>query len=165
MERNAEPAELLRSLGESLARVEAVGSRLTAERLVAPPAPGAWSPNEVLWHIRASADVYDEHVRRILDEDAPTWRHVSPRARMKKSRYDLLPFAESAEAFARQRTELIALLGSIAAQSWRRFALVRVEKREWRLTLHERVWGLANHEEVHGAQLEDAATALLAGRA
>jgi hypothetical protein len=164
MDRTAEPAELLRSLAESLARVEAVGSRLTAEQFVTPPEPGAWSPNEVLWHIRATADVYDEHVRRILEEDTPGWRHVSPRARMKKSRYDLVPFAESAAAFAAQRTGLIALLKDLPPEAWQRFALVRVEKREWRLTLHERVWGLANHEEVHGAQMEDA-TALLAGNA
>lgn len=124
------------------------------------PASGGWSPNEILWHIRAVADVYGEHVKRILDEEVPRWRHVSPRARMKKARYDQLPFAESYAAFARQRSDLLALLGSIPPEAWHRFAIVRVEEREWRMTLQERVWGMAHHEEIHCAQLEEVAAAL-----
>jgi hypothetical protein len=157
MDRTAEPALFLRSLAETITRVEAVGHRLSAGQLMAPPEPGAWSPNEILWHIRAAADVYGEHIRRILDEDTPGWRHVSPRARMKKSRYDQLPFAESLAAFARQRAGLLALLQRLEQPAWERVALVRVDQREWRMTLHERVWGMANHEEAHCAQLEQVA--------
>lgn len=154
MDRAAEPATLVRSLAETTARVEAVGRRLSAAQLRASPAQGGWSPNEILWHLRACADVYGEHIARILNEDEPRWRHVSPRARMKKARYDQLPFAESVAAFARQRTDLLPLLGNIAPEAWQRVALVRVGEREWRLTLQERVWGMANHEEIHCAQME-----------
>jgi hypothetical protein len=163
MDRTAEPATLVRSLADTTARVEAVARHLSAAQLRVSPAPGGWSANEILWHIRAVADVYGEHITRILNEDTPSWRHVSPRARMKKARYDQLPFAESFAAFAQQRTELVALLESIAPEAWQRIALIRVpfgREREWRLTLHERVWGMANHEEIHCAQMENVAAAL-----
>jgi hypothetical protein len=159
---NAKPSVLVRYLAETAARVDAVGRRLSAAQLAASPEPMGWSPNEILWHIRATADVYGEHIDRILNEDEPRWRHVSPRARMKKSRYDQVPFAESFAAFAQQRAALVALLGDVAAEAWQRIAVVRVphNEREWRLSLHERVLGMANHEEVHCAQMEDVAAAV-----
>lgn len=160
MDRAAEPTILVRSLAETTARVGAVARSLRAAQLRVSSAREGWSPNEVLWHIRATADVYGEHIARIMNEDEPRWRHVSPRARMKKARYDQLPFAESLAAFAQQRTDLLALLGGIAPEAWHRVALVRVGEREWRLSLQERVWGIANHEEIHCAQMEEAAAAL-----
>lgn len=160
MDRTTDPATLVRSLAATTVRVEAVAGRLSAAQLRLSPAPGGWSPNEILWHLRAVAEVYGEHIARIMNEDQPRWRHVSPRARMRKARYDQQPFAESFATFARQRTDLLTLLGSIAPEAWQRVALVRVGEREWRLTLQERVWGMANHEEVHCAQMEEVATAL-----
>ncbi|MEX2228053.1 MAG: DinB family protein [Dehalococcoidia bacterium] len=160
MDRTAEPATLVRSLAETATRVEAVARRLSTAQLTVSPLPGGWSPNEILWHLRATADVYGEHITRIMNEDQPSWRHVSPRARMKKARYDQLPFAESFAAFARQRADLLARLGSIAPEAWQRIALVRAGERESRLTLQERVWGMANHEEIHCAQMEEVAAAL-----
>lgn len=162
MDRTAEPAALVRSLAETTARVEAVGRRLSADQLRVSPVAGGWSPNEILWHIRATADVHGEHIRRILDEDEPRWRHVSPRARMKKARYDQLPFAESFAAFAQQRGDLVALLGSVGPEAWERVALVFVPyyKSEWRLSLQPLVWGMADHEEGHCRQMEAVAGAL-----
>jgi hypothetical protein len=159
MDRGAEPATLVRGLAETAARVEEVGRRLSAEQLMTSAEPGGWSPNEILWHIRATADVHGEHIRRILDEDQPRWRHVSPRARMKKARYDQLPFAESFAAFAQQRAELVALLEDVEPGAWERVALVFVPyyKSEWRLTLHKLVWGMVDHEHGHCAQMKAAA--------
>ena len=163
MDRTAEPVTLVRSLAETTTRVEAVARHLSPAQLRVSPVPEGWSPNEILWHIRAVADVYGEHIIRIMNEDTPSWRHVSPRARMKKARYDQLPFADSFAAFAQQRTDLVALLESIAPEAWQRIALVRVpfgREGEWRLTLHERVWGMADHEEGHCAQMEKGAAVL-----
>jgi hypothetical protein len=164
MDRTAEPAALVRGLAQTTARVEAVGKRLSAAQLRASPVPNGWSPNEILWHIRAVAEVHGEHATRILNEDIPRWRHVSPRARMKKARYDQLPFAESLAAFAQQRADLVALLESIAPEAWRRIALVHVphNKRqpEWRLPLRALIWGMTDHEEGHCAQMESVAEGL-----
>lgn len=162
MDATVKPATILRALANTTERVEAVGKRLSAAKLKASPEPGAWSPNEILWHIRATADVHGEHLARILDEDEPRWRHVSPRARMKKVHYDQLPFAESFAAFAQQRADLIALLKKLPPKAWERLALVYVPyyKSEWRLTLHMLVRGMADHEQGHCTQMEKVAAAL-----
>jgi len=160
MDEAAGPAILVRSLAATVTRIEAATRRLSAAQLGATPATDEWSPNEILWHIRATADVYEEHITRIVNEDRPSWRHVSPRARMKKVRYDQLPFAESFAAFARQRKDLLALLERIGPQAWQRTALVRVRDRESSLTLQERVALMVSHEEIHCAQMEETAAAL-----
>jgi len=160
MDRDAEPETLLQRLADTTARIDASVRHLSAAQLTVSPAPGGWSPNEILWHVRAAADVYGEHIRRILNEDAPRWRHVSPRARMKKSRYDQLPFAESFSAFEQQRTDLLALLRSVAPEAWERAALVRAGDRERPLTLRARVWVMTSHEAVHCAQMEQATAAV-----
>lgn len=78
---------------------------------------------------------------------------------MKKSRYDQLPFAESFTAFEQQRTDLLALLRSIAPEAWERAAQVRTGDREQPLTLGARVWVMASREAVHCAQMEEVVAA------
>ena len=168
MSRNADPTIYIQALAENLSRIELVARQLSADQLRKAPEPGAWSANEILWHIRATADVYGKHINRILTEDTPAWSHVSPRAQMKKSRYDQLPFADSLAAFQQQRTNLLAQLGNLAPAAWQRTALVRVpyrtDGRDWRLTLHERVWGFADHETGHVREMELAVNALTPGQ-
>jgi hypothetical protein len=161
MDGDLEPARLVNSLAETVSRIAAVASRLSAGQLATAPGPGAWSPNEILWHVRATADVYGEHILCILNEETPRWRHVSPRARMKKSRYDQIPFAVSFAAFREQRATLLSLLQGAPPEAWERSALIRVREREWRLTLRERVRGMADDEGAHCCQVEEAAAALL----
>ena len=154
MDETASPTDLVAALQATVGRIAAACEGLSALQSQASPGPNEWSPVEVLWHIRATADVYGEHIARILDEDTPAWRHVSPRARMKKSRYDLAPFAQSFAAFSAQREELVSRLRDLPPGAWGRAALVRGDGREWRLTLHERVRGMVQHERVHCAQFE-----------
>ena len=163
MHRTAEPQALVRALAETTRRIDAAARGLPVAQLAVSAAADRWSPNEILWHLRAVADVYGDHITRIVNEDAPRWRHVSPRARMKTARYDQLPFAESFAAFARQRADLVSLLSSLPPEGWQRVALVKVEHKggqESPLTLLERVRGMVNHEEIHCAQMEEAAAAL-----
>jgi hypothetical protein len=156
MDRLADPAKLLDALSRTLDRFQAASVKRSPAQLLAAGSSGEWSPNEILWHIRASADVYGEHIERILAEEAPSWRHVSPRARMKKARYDQVPFADSLAAFTQQRAGLVAMLEGLPANAWQRFAIVRADKRERRLTLQERVAGMVHHEEIHCREFEHA---------
>ena len=151
-----DPGAITRGLAATLARIEAVRDKLSAPDLVARPDGGGWSANEILWHIRATADFHGKHIRRILEEDSPTWRHVSPRSEMKKARYDALPFAESLAGFRAQRIALVERLAALEPAAWQRFAIVRVPwmKENWRLTLHERVAGMVEHEHIHCAEME-----------
>ena len=141
-------------LARTPVRIEAAAARLRAEQLPARPAEGAWSANEVLWHVRACADVYGEQVARIVEEDQPRWRHVSPRARMKRTRYDELPFADSFAAFRHQRIELVERLERLPGEAWKRFAFVRTEKGEAPVSLLQRLSVMAQHEAIHCDQFE-----------
>lgn len=141
-------------LARTPARIESAVARLPTGPLSARSAEGEWSANEVLWHVRACADVYGEQVARIIEEDQPRWRHVSPRARMKRIRYDELPFADSFAAFQQQRIELVERLERLPTEAWQRFAFVRTEKGESMLTLQQRVSGMAVHEAIHCDQFE-----------
>ncbi|MGE0599650.1 MAG: DinB family protein [Dehalococcoidia bacterium] len=154
MDRNASTVQLLDALKQTPLRFQAASREVPDERLGMAGGKGEWSANEILWHIRAAADVYGEHIARMLDEEAPGWRHVSPRARMKKVRYKELPFSDSLAAFEDQRAQLVARLESLAPAAWQRFAIIRVEKKDHRLMLRERVWGMASHESVHCDQVE-----------
>jgi hypothetical protein len=166
MDRSVAPDVLVQALAATTTRIGSAAKGLSEAQLTSPGGASSWSPNQVLWHIRATADVHGEHIHRILEEDEPRWRHVSPRARMKKARYDELPFAESFAAFAKQRRDLVQLLTGLVPDSWSRAAVVRVAHRDsdWRLTLKQQVWGMADHEEGHCAQIEALAASLL-GRA
>lgn len=157
MPRTSDPDTILRGLATTLQRTRTIARALSPQQLVTPPEPGAWSANDILWHIRATADVYGEHITRILNEDEPRWRHASPRARMKKTRYNELPFAESFAAFEQQRSALLTLLDTIPSTAWERIAIVKVDYRPdepWRLSLNERVTGMVHHEHIHCGEME-----------
>jgi hypothetical protein len=40
----------------------------------AAPSEGAWSPNEILAHLRACADVWDGGIQAMIERDHPTLR-------------------------------------------------------------------------------------------
>jgi hypothetical protein len=116
--------EIMAILPETPRRIAALTEELTAAQLHAAPAPGSWSVNDVLAHLRACQDVLGGNVLRILAEYRPTWKGVSPRAWLKKTDYPKWEFQPAFEAFARQRSDLLAVLEPLASQHWERTATV-----------------------------------------
>ncbi len=156
LERDATPETVVQRLAETVSRFQAVPQERAPEQLAVSSKPEEWSPNDLLWHLRSAADVHGEYIKRILDEEQPRWRHVSPRARMKKVPYRDLPFAESVAAFAKQRAELLGVLEALPPEAWQRVALIQNGGREQVQTLHQRAWAMAAHEMAHWAQLRGA---------
>jgi hypothetical protein len=111
-------------LPETAPRLAALTGRLMAAQLRAAPAPGSWSVNDVLAHLRACHDVLGGNVLRIVTEDHPTWKGISPRAWLKRTDYPAWEFQPAFEAFARQRSELLAVLESRPPEAWERTAAV-----------------------------------------
>lgn len=137
-------------------RIAALTADLAPDQLVAAPAPGEWSVNELIAHLRANADVWGGHIERILREDRPTWRRVSPRGWLTKSGYAAWPFPDSFEAYAAQRTDLLAVLEPLAPASWERAAVVRESGgRVIERSVLFYATSLANHEQVHLGQIAD----------
>ena len=56
------------------------------------PTADSWSVNETLAHLRCCADVWGESIMKILKQDNPTLRYVSPRGWIRKTNYIDLDF-------------------------------------------------------------------------
>ena len=126
------------------------------------PAPGEWSFVEVLAHLRCCADLWGRYIQRILDEDQPAIRAVSPRRFLKQTDYPDLEFQPSFDAFIRQRTDLLDLLTALPPRDWQRVAMVTSVGKPIERSIHNYAERLAIHERSHYRQLrglsEDAAT-------
>lgn len=111
-------------LGETVPRLTVLTEPLTPGQLRRPPEPGSWSVNEVLAHLRACHDVLGGNMLRILAEDRPAWKGMSPRAWLRKTDYPEWEFAPAFDVFKRQRAELLAVLEPLPAEAWQRTAKV-----------------------------------------
>lgn len=147
---SAEVLGLLRATPERLAELAADAD---PARLSEAPEPGAWSPAEVLAHLQACADVWGGCIARILEEDHPTLRAVSPRA----CAPDVPPdFTAALRAFTTQRAELLALLEPLPPQAWSRAATVTGAGRPLERTVLSYAQRLGGHERPHVKQIERA---------
>jgi len=150
--------EIMAILPETPRRIATVTDGLTPAELRGAPGPEAWSINDVLAHLRACDDVLGGSILRIVAEDAPTWRRLSPRTWIGKTDYPEWEFAPAFTAFREQRNELLKVLEPLPPTGWDRFAMVteRDGKIEARTALYYGDW-LAEHERQHWTHLEEIA--------
>ena len=106
--------EIMAILPETPRRIRAVADALTPAQLAAAPEADAWSIGEILAHLRASQDVLGRSILRILAEEKPAWRRLSPRTYMRKTDYPNWEFSLALEAFTTQRAELLDVVASLA---------------------------------------------------
>ena len=114
-----------------------------------------WSVNDVIAHLRACADVWGGSIERMIAQDHPTIRYVSPRTRMRKKNYSALPFNDNLEAFVSQRSGLLDLLRGLPAESWSRGATFTATTRGREQTVLSYAARLAEHESGHCRQIEE----------
>lgn len=152
--------EVLALLAETPPRIAAPTADLTSAQARAAPAPGEWSANEVLAHLRACADVWGRCIATILAEDRPTWRAVNPTTWIGQTDYPTLDFRTSLRAFAAQRDELLAVLGPLPPAAWSRAALVTGEGKPRERTVLSYAQRLARHERAHVKQIARIASAV-----
>ncbi len=152
--------QVLILLAETQTRISAATRGMTAAQLQRAPAPGEWSVNEVLAHVRACADVRGEPIRTILAEEHPTFRAVNPRTWIKQTDYPGLEFRRSFRAFAKQRAGLLALLRSLPRKGWSRGATVTGAGAPLERTVLFYAQWVALHERPHVKQVEQIARAM-----
>jgi len=121
--------------------------------------PDSWSVNEVLAHLRACADVWGGSMARILKQDNPTFRYVSPRAWIRKTNYTSLEFRASFLAFRDQRKDLLKLLRHLPPTDWLRCANVKSGTKLQKETVLSYAQRLARHEAGHCEQIDRILTA------
>lgn len=132
-------------------RIAEAARRLGEKRLDYKPLSEDWSARENLAHLRACADVWGTGIARMLGEDNPAWRYVSPRGYLHKTNYLTLGFGESFAAFAAQRDELLKTLLALSPSGWSRAATIN-GKQETVLAYADRI---ASHEGLHVEQIEE----------
>lgn len=143
------PAAALALLKEQPGQIAELTAGLSETQLHTPPEPDEWSCAEILGHLRACGDVWGGYIERMLNEDHPAFRYLSPRTWIHETDYNHQKFASSFDAFAAQRTSLLAVLTSLAPQDWQRGATVSTATRTYERTVHYYAHNLANHESIH----------------
>ena len=151
--------QILTMLATGPERLAAITAGVTPARLVTPPAPGEWSPRDVLAHMRTCGDMWGQAIARILNEDHPTFTAVNPRTWSKQTDYLSLAFQPSLAAFAAQRAELLDMLRPLSPEGWDRAATVKVAGKPLERTVYYYAHWLATHERPHVKQIARAVEA------
>lgn len=86
------------------------------------PAAEAWSARDIVAHLRGCAHVWGRSIDRMINENRPTIRYVSPRGWMKKAGYLDQDFQASFQAFSEARTTLLDILRRLDPDGWSRGA-------------------------------------------
>jgi len=109
-----------------------------------------WSVNEQLAHLRACHDVLGGNMLRIVREDHPAWKGLSPRAWLNQTDYFDWRYDPAFDAFRTQRAELLEVLEPLLPADWERTATVAVPPRAT-FEYSTRYYGdwLAGHERAH----------------
>ncbi len=150
------PQQVLLLLPQTPERIDTLTTGLSVSKLHTAPDDSGWSPNDVLAHLRPCADVWGGCILRIIAEDRPKLRAVSPRTWIKRTMYPELEFGPSLRSFAEQRAQLTLGACGVAARS-----LDTCGEGDWsgqglERTVLSYAEGLATHESLHVRQIERA---------
>jgi len=118
------------------------------------PTADSWSVNEILAHLRCCADVWGESIMKILKQDNPTFRYISPRGWIRKTNYLELEFNASFFAFRTQREDLIKTLRALPREGWSRRANLKAASKLREETVLSYAQRLADHECGHCEQID-----------
>lgn len=146
------PAAAVALLGEQPGQIAELTAGLNERQLRQPEKDGEWSCVEILGHLRACADIWEGIVARMLEEQHPTIRYVSPRTWILGTEYNTQTFADSFAAFTLQRKRLLKKLTALKPAQWQRGATVHTATLVRELNVHYYVHSLASHEKRHLAQ-------------
>lgn len=134
-------------------QIAGVARGCTDRRLHRKPEPGAWSARDIVAHLRACANVWGHSIERMLAEDRPTIRYVSPRGWIDRTDYLDQRFRDLLHAFTAERASLVTSLGARDGTGWSRgatFTGTTAGRRHTVLSYAERI---ADHEARHLDQL------------
>jgi uncharacterized damage-inducible protein DinB len=118
------------------------------------PDANAWSAREIVAHLRACADVWGSSIDRMLSEEHPTIRYVSPRSWIRKTDYLQQDFRDSLRAFSHHRATLIRTLNGLDAAGWSRGATFTATTQGREATVLTYAARIADHEVRHLGQLQ-----------
>lgn len=145
---------VLEILKATPSRIAALTKSLHDDQLTLKPSEDSWSANDVLAHLRACADVWGGSIMKMLTQDRPTFRYVSPRAWIRKTNYPDLKFGVSFVAYTNQRKNLLTVLLTLHQEDWLRGASVKAATKIRKETVLSYGHRMAHHEAGHCEQIE-----------
>ena len=148
------PEAILVVLAENPDRLAAATAGATPERLREATEAEPWSATDVLAHIRSCCDVWGGYVDRMLTEEMPSIKAISPRRWIDRTAYRDLAFGDSLRAWTAQRTDLLAVLRPLSEADWQRGATVTGERRVREPSVQSYTEILARHERQHVDQIQ-----------
>ena len=113
---------LLTRLSETPEKIARIAQGVSEPRLHRRPDVDAWSAQEIVAHLRACAAVWGRSIDRMLAEDHPTIRYVSPRGWIRKTDYLQQTFHANLRRFTEERAALVTTLETLSSGSWTRGA-------------------------------------------
>jgi DinB superfamily len=145
---------LLAILRQTPLRLAELAADEEETRLCASPGLDEWSSRDILAHLRACANVWGGYIERIISEDEPSFRYVSPRTWIRKTNYLETSFQSSLEAFVGQRIQLLSILEPLPPDAWQRSANVTKNRKPQVMSVTTFAEMLAVHEGLHIGQVE-----------
>jgi hypothetical protein len=138
-------------LEDTYGRIRRSMAGLPAGSLNAPSPDKAWSPIQILAHLRACSDVWTHTLYAMLAEERPNLALFDLRRWAKAAGYASLDFERSLlQTFELQRDELVRLLRALPVEAWERAATIEGRTR----TVFSQARRMALHEVEHCEQLE-----------
>jgi hypothetical protein len=147
------PDDLLRRFEEGAELVRAAAAWITADNLDTAPAPGKWSPRQILCHLADSEMVGRDRIMRVAAEDNPTIICYDQDAWAAKLDYAVRDPTEALESFCSTRASNARLLRALPEDAWTR---IGTHSTMGQLTLIELVRIYAEHAQSHARQLRAA---------
>jgi len=144
---------VLAALSATPKQIARIARGRTEARLRRKPAADAWSAQEIVAHLRACAEVWGGSIERMLTEDRPTIRYVSPRGWIRKTDYLQQNFRETLRGFTQQRAALVRTLKALRASDWERGATFTATTLGRKGTVLGYARRIADHEVRHLDQL------------
>src|SRR4051794_20612674 len=155
-----EQDRVLAPLAKTPRRIEQITSGLDPDQLRARTAESEWSLNDILAHLRSNADVWGGYIIRILEEDAPRIKAISPRTWIKSTDYLDWEFRSSFCLFVSERQALLEILQSMSNAAWTRGATITGAGKVLQRTVLTYARTLAQHEQPHIRQIARTANRL-----
>ena len=114
-----------------------------------------WSISDILIHLRACSDVWGKTIMAMLTEDNPIQPYKSPRAFMKKQKYQDQEFEAALESYTQERQKLVKRLTSLDEAGWSRpGTYTGVTPRHRNQTVLSLANRIVDHEQPHLDQIE-----------
>ena len=148
---NYTTGEALKRLAAAGRRLDKLVSKLSPKKAAARPAPGKWSPKEIVCHLADCEIVYGLRYRKIIAEPGGVLVAFDQDAWARSLRYREEPLKHALSLFRVMRDKNVALLKTISRQGWNRFGR---HQDYGKLTLRQIVLHIADHDENHIARLE-----------